>query len=110
MLKMMISLHSINTTMIVYKQQHNIIRRLWIFCNSQKIGFNGETLTLVVCGNSMKEEFFVAIYLEDNLIVGHPEVIEVTIEHFKMNGLVCGKNVEFLRESQTPWTQSLGIS
>ncbi len=88
MLKMMISLHSINTTIIVYKQQDNIIRRLLIFCNFPKIGFNSETLTLVVCGNSMKEEFFVTIYLEDNLIVGHPEVIEVTVEHFKKNGLV----------------------
>mgnify|MGYP006210543549 CR=1 FL=1 len=31
---------------------------------------------------------FVAIYVDDNLIVGHPEAIEDTIEQLKKNGFV----------------------
>ncbi len=47
-------------------------------------------LTLVYSGNRKQYvlEFFVTTYyVDDNLILGHPEAVEDVIEHLKENGL-----------------------
>ncbi len=42
----------------------------------------------------MKKELSVAIYVDDNLIVGHPKAIEDTIDQLKKNGLVVKVEVD----------------
>ncbi len=90
MLKRMMSLHWINAYVILYRWQDSIIGRLLKF--SLKLDLMVELLTYVCSVNNMKRELsllLVAIYVDYNLIVGHPDAIKDTIEklnNFKIWG------------------------
>ncbi len=55
----------------------------------QKIGFNGGQVDPCLFWKQYeKDVVFVTIYVDDNLIVGHPKAIENTIEQLRKNGFV----------------------
>ncbi len=57
-----------------------------------KIGFNGrEVGSCFFRKRYEKGVVFVAIYVDDNLIVGHPKAIEDTIEQVEKESICCKK-------------------
>ena len=63
-----------------YKKAHGILR---------KIGFTGGDVDPCLFVNkSLKGIMFIALYVDDNLLVGHPDAIEDAIQQMKKHGLI----------------------
>ncbi len=77
MLKRIMSLHWINVTMVLDRWQHSIIRR------PVKLRVKLDSMVEMLIHQYQKGVAFVAIYMDDNLMVGHLDAIDDTIEQWR---------------------------